>query len=154
MRPRALAPAGAAMVASRLALYAALVKTDAVLPPDAPAAHQAAALAKRILLAWAAHGFRDEGGKLRQSASQYCAPGVPPSPIAIPLQIARGVVQSVHAQDLLQGIGAFGSEEETRLNGFHAAMYEVIRSLSNEEFDYNARVKARLRGCFSLVCSI
>jgi hypothetical protein len=95
-----------------------------------------------ILQAWAAHGFRDEGGKLRQSASQYCTPGVPPSPIAIPLQITRGVVQSVHAQDLLQGIGAFSSEEETRLNSFHAAMYEVIRSLSNEEFDYNARVKA------------
>jgi hypothetical protein len=45
------APAGAAIVASRLALYAALVKAGAQAPAGAPDPDQAAALAERILLA-------------------------------------------------------------------------------------------------------
>jgi hypothetical protein len=51
--PDVKVPAGAAVVASRLALYAALVKTGAVAPPHAPSADDATQLAKRILHAWA-----------------------------------------------------------------------------------------------------
>jgi hypothetical protein len=61
--PNERAPAGAAVVASRLALYAALAKVGATAPPDAPSADEAEALAKRILLAWATHGLpRDPNG--------------------------------------------------------------------------------------------
>lgn len=49
VRPGMSPPAGAAIVASRLALYAALVKAGAQAPAGAPTADQAAALAKRIL---------------------------------------------------------------------------------------------------------
>jgi hypothetical protein len=53
---------GAAVVAARLGVYAALVKAGATPPPGAPPPEQAAALAKRILLAWADGGFREEHG--------------------------------------------------------------------------------------------
>jgi hypothetical protein len=49
--PASTAPAGAAVVASRLALYAALVKAGAAPPAGTPSPDQVAALAKRILLA-------------------------------------------------------------------------------------------------------
>jgi hypothetical protein len=45
VRPGASAPAGAAVVASRLALYAALAKSGAVFPPGGPSGDAAAALA-------------------------------------------------------------------------------------------------------------
>jgi hypothetical protein len=57
LAPGVQAPAGGAVVAARLALYAALIKGGAAPPPGAPSADQAAALAKRILLAWADRGF-------------------------------------------------------------------------------------------------
>jgi hypothetical protein len=63
---------GAAVVAARLALYAALVKVGTVQLPGAPPPEQAAALAKRILLAWADRGFRDEHGAFRSGEAQYC----------------------------------------------------------------------------------
>ena len=50
-------PAGAAIVAARLALYAALIKAGAKTPSGAPTADQAGALSKRILMAWASRGF-------------------------------------------------------------------------------------------------
>src|SRR5262249_1481769 len=56
-RSNAKAPAGGAVVAARLALYAALVKAGATAPQGSPDPDRAAALAKRILLAWADHGF-------------------------------------------------------------------------------------------------
>ena len=65
------APAGAAPVAAQLAMYAALVKLGAPVPADGPPAEDAAALSKRILLAWAAHGFRDSPDYV-----QAKAPGV------------------------------------------------------------------------------
>jgi len=58
------APAGAAVVASRLALYATLVKAGATAPLGAPSADEAASLAKRILLAWATKGMRDAAGRV------------------------------------------------------------------------------------------
>lgn len=61
--PKAKAPAGAAVVASRLALYAALLKAGAKAPSGSPGSDESVALAKRILLAWADRGFRDGSGR-------------------------------------------------------------------------------------------
>jgi hypothetical protein len=72
LAPAAVAPAGAAVVASRLALYAALIKTGAPAPSGAPSANQAAELAKRIELAWAERGFRDGHGEFLATPSQFC----------------------------------------------------------------------------------
>lgn len=135
VHPGAAPPAGVAVVAAQFALYAALVKAGAAVPAGAPTPDQATAVAKRILLAWADHGFRDASGNLRQTTAQYCKPdGSPVPPVANVLQIARGIVYSVQAQDLLQGIGAFSPDEVGRVNRFHDRMYEVIRNMSNEEF--------------------
>jgi hypothetical protein len=136
VKPGASPPLGAAVVASRLALYAALVKAGATVLAGAPSADQPTSVAKRILLAWADHGFRDESGSYRRTSTQYCtADGKPSRPIAIALQVARGVTYSAQAQDLLQGIGAFNAEEEGRLDRFDGSIYDVIRNLSNEELD-------------------
>lgn len=127
-------PAGAAIVASRLALYAVLVKLGAHTNADSPAPNDAAALAKRILLAWAAHGIRDRNGNYLNAATQFCDDqghfnhG---SESAVGLQIGRGVIYSVHAQDLLQAIGALDPKEKSELNEFHAAMFDLIREASN-----------------------
>jgi len=135
VHPGAASPAGVAVVAAQFALYAALAKAGAALPAGAPSADQAISAAKRILVAWADRGFRDASGTFRRSTAQYCkADGKPAQPIANALQISRGVVYSVQAQDLLQGIGAFSPDEVARLNLFHEAMYETIRTMSNEEF--------------------
>jgi hypothetical protein len=56
--PDVKAPVGAAVVAARLSLYAALIKMGSAPPAGAPSAEPAVQLAKRILLAWADHGFR------------------------------------------------------------------------------------------------
>jgi hypothetical protein len=54
VKPGMSPPAGAVIVASRLALYAALVKAGAKTPTDVPSGGQAVAPAKRVLLAAAA----------------------------------------------------------------------------------------------------
>jgi hypothetical protein len=122
------APAGAAVVASRLALYAALMKAGANPPANAPSPDQAAALAKRILLAWGEHGFRDEHGHFL-THTQYCDDnGKPQNPL---LHISRGIVFSVQAQDLLMYLDALDDNEVKQLNAFHFAIYDVIRRASN-----------------------
>jgi hypothetical protein len=121
----ASAPRGAALVASRLALYAALVRGGATAPHDAPDADKAVALAKKILLAWTTRGFRDETGNLRKQTSS-CGPGL--------LTVTRSVVYSIHAQDLLQGLHAFAPDEEAHLDSFHRAIYEWIRVTRNEGY--------------------
>jgi hypothetical protein len=131
-----IAPAGAAVVASRLALYAALIKLGAAAPAGAPNADQAAGLAKRILLAWADRGFKDANGHFR-APSETCddAGKIALAHAAgIPLVLGRGVVYSVHAQDLLQSIGAVDAGEASRLDGFHAALFELIRQSYNVRF--------------------
>ena len=131
-RAGASAPAGAAIVASRLALYAALVNAGATVPTDAPAASQATSLAKNILLAWANRGFRGQNGGFFRKTDQFCnASGKPVFPGA--LQISRGIIYAVHAQDLLQGLHALSAEEETQLNSFQSAMYDWIRNTRGEE---------------------
>jgi hypothetical protein len=119
-----LPPAGAAIVASRLTLYAALVKGGAKAPAGSPPADQAAALAKRILLAWASRGFRDQHGNFLNRAEQFCDGQQRFNRLEennVGLQIARGVIYSVHAQDLLQSITAFNAAETTAINAFHPA---------------------------------
>jgi hypothetical protein len=134
--PGTLAPAGAAVVASRLALYAALIKAGAATPAGAPSADQAAALAKRILLAWADHGFRDAKGRFRQPSETCDESGKAAlgNASGIPLVLGRGVVYSVQAQDLLQFAGAIDAAEASRLNAFHGALFELIRQSFNVRF--------------------
>jgi hypothetical protein len=137
VRQGMLPPAGAATVASRLALYAALVKGGAKAPAGVPPADQAAALAKRILLAWASRGFRDQNGTFLNRAEQFCDGQQRFNRLEennVGLQIARGVIYSVHAHDLLQSITAFNAAETTELNAFHAAMFDLIREASNFRF--------------------
>jgi hypothetical protein len=125
---------GAAIVASRLAIYAALVKSGAKAPTGGPSSGEAAALAKRILLAWANRGFRYQEGNILNTAEQFCDGQGHFNRLAqngVGLQIARGAIYSAHAQDLLQSIGAFNSAQANQLNVFHAAMFNLIREASN-----------------------
>lgn len=133
-------PMGGAVVASRLALYATLVKAGAAMPPDAPSADDAARLAKRILLAWADRGFpRDAQGRILPLVSESCGPTAKAPTMVQPrdtgaLGLGRGVLYSVQAQDLLQSFGALNADEETRLDTFHGAMFELIRQSDNAFF--------------------
>ena len=127
-------PTGAAIVASRLALYAALVKSGTKAPTAGPSSGEAAALAKRILLAWANRGFRDQGGNYLSRAEQFCDGQQHFNVVVqngVGLQVGRGIIYSVHAQDLLQSIGAFNSTQTNQLNVFHAAIFNLIREASN-----------------------
>jgi hypothetical protein len=137
--PGAKYPTGAAVVASRLALYAALVKAGAVAPPGSPSADQATSLAKRILLAWADHGFpRDAHGHIVSLLTKACRGNaslpLTSKPITLStgvLELGRGVVYSVHAQDLLQYLGALNAEEERRLGALHGGLFDLIREALN-----------------------
>jgi hypothetical protein len=140
VRPGASAPTGAAIVASRLALYAALAKTGVTLPPGAPAGAAAAALAKRILLAWGEHGFRDAQQRFLPLSAFRCANQKSAHPTLkdddvgtdIALQIGRAVVYSADAQDLLESVGALDATEASTLDTFHAAMFDLIRRSANK----------------------
>jgi hypothetical protein len=50
------------------------------------------------------------------------------------LTLGRGIIYSVHAQDLLQGIGGLSSDEVHRLDLFHGALLDLIRQSSNVFF--------------------
>jgi hypothetical protein len=136
--PDAVAPAGAAVVASRLALYAALAKAGAKVPAGAPAAEQAAALAKRILLAWGEHGFRDPQGHLLTRESQLCDANGSHTDVGSGLPISRGIVYSVHAQDLLMYQGALDADETKELNAFHSAIFALLLDGLNHGYDHHA----------------
>jgi hypothetical protein len=146
MRPGAAPPHGAAVAASRLALYAVLVKRGAVAPAGGPTADAAALLARRILLAWADRGFRDEQGNFR-SPVQLCdldptgKPKTKLGGLVGALTHSRGVVYSVHAQDLLEGLGTLGPEEVTRLSAFHRNMYDWIHITHNKEVEEGLKWK-------------
>ena len=143
-------PAGAAIVAARLALYAGLVKAEAKTPPGAPTADQAAPLSKRILLAWASHGFRNQGKNYISRAEQFCDGKhkfIPLEQSAVGLQIARGVIFTVHAQDLLQSIEALNPKEASDLTSFHAGMFDLIREASNFAFNLPEVANTPYRTC-------
>ena len=126
----AKAPAGAAVVASRHSLYAALLKAGASAPPGAPGADQSIALAKRILLAWADRGFRDADGHF-QALGSFTRDGHGRPTSALGLTLGRGIIYSVHAQDLLEGMEAVNADEIRRLNAFPEAIFELIRQSEN-----------------------
>jgi hypothetical protein len=139
-------PHGAAIVAARAALYAALVQFGATPPAGAPSATDTAAFAKRILLAWADHGFRDETGVFRGTEEKYCDLDPSGKPHVTQfgtfvgaLTHSRGVIYSVHARDLLEGIAALTRDEQSRLDAFHHNMFDVIRSINNQEYDVNRK---------------
>jgi hypothetical protein len=137
--PDAVAPAGAAVVASRLALYAALAKAGAKVPAGGPAPDRAAALAKRILLAWGEGGFRDAQGRLLTKQAQLCGSNGSHADIAgAGLAISRGIVYSVNAQDLLAYQGALSGDETKALNTFHSTVFELLLDSLNNNYDRHA----------------
>jgi hypothetical protein len=131
------APAGGAVVAARLALYAVLAKAGAALPPGAPGAGAAATLAKRILLAWADRSFlRDAQGRILPLVASVCGPAGRVPTMTQPrdtgrLGLGRGVPYSVQAQDLLQFYGGVTADEERRLDALHAGLFELLRQSAN-----------------------
>lgn len=42
-----------------------------------------------------------------------------------------GIIYSVHAQDLLESLGALNTDEVRRLNTFHGAIFDLIRQSEN-----------------------
>lgn len=124
------APAGAAVVASRLALYAALVKAGAMPPEGSPGPEKAVALAKRILLAWADRGFRDANGHFLELGS-FTRDGHGRPDSGLGLTVGRGIIYSVHAQDLLESLDTLNADEVRRLNAFHGAIFELLRESEN-----------------------
>jgi len=143
-------PAGAAIVAARLALYAALVKAGAKTASGAPTADQAGALSKRILMAWASRGFRNQGKTYISKAEKFCDGEqrfIPLKQSAVGLQVARGIIFTVHAQDLLQSIEVLSSPEASDLTSFHAAMFDLIREASNFAFNLPEVANTPYRTC-------
>lgn len=147
-KPGLAPPHGGAIVAARAALYAAFIKAGAAQLPGAPSANDAAAFAKRILLAWADRGFRDEKGDFRRTEESYCDLNPDGTPHVTQfgtfngaLTHARGVIYSVHAQDLLEGIGALSDDEQMRLDRFHRNMFETVRSIHNQEYNIDMKWK-------------
>jgi len=141
LSPDSTPPARVAVVASRLALYAALVKAGAAVPAGAPSPNQAAAIAKQILITWSTHGFQDGHGHFLATPSQFCdGDGKTNDGVmaGVGLLVARGIVYSVHAQDLLMYLGALNETEVRQVSAFHAAMYELIRNALNFNFEHHA----------------
>jgi hypothetical protein len=143
-RPGLAPPHGSAIVAARAALYASLIKAGAPRRPQDPPPDAASGFAKGILLAWADHGFRDESGAFRRTAAKYCDLNPDGTPrvgrfgtFYGALNIARGVIYSVQAQDLLAGLHALAPDEESRLESFHRNLAETIRGIHNQEYDLN-----------------
>jgi hypothetical protein len=127
-----LPPIGAAIVASRAALYATLVRDGAVAPAGAPRPEEAIALAKRILLEWARHGFRASDGRYLAFKTQFCDDNGAYDAVAqaaVGLQVSRGILYSVHAQDLLESLRALGPHERQELDRFHRAIYDLLRNV-------------------------
>jgi hypothetical protein len=141
LNPNSTPPAGAAVVASRLALYAALLKAGATLAAGEPSAEQAAAIGKQILVAWSAHGFQDGHGRILSIPSQFCdddGRSNVGTTAGAGLAVARGVIYSVQAQDLLMYVGTLSDADAKQINAFHSAMYELLRNALNYNFSFHA----------------
>ena len=54
------------------------------------------------------------------------------------LAVARGVLYSVQAQDLLMYMGALNDAETKQISAFHSAMYDLLRNALNYNFAYHA----------------
>jgi hypothetical protein len=131
----ALPPIGAAIVASRAALYATLARDGARVPAGGPSPKDAIALAKRILSAWARHGFRAADGRYLDSNTQFCDDDGKfdaAASSAVGLQVSRGILYSVQAQDLLESLRALRPDERRELDRFHRAIYDLVRNALDE----------------------
>jgi hypothetical protein len=137
VKPELEPPRGAAIVASRLALYAALVTAGARAPQGSPTPEAAALQAGRILLAWASRGFRDGKHAYLSAATQFCDGEGKFDHFAqngVGLQVGRGVIYSVYTQDLLQSLGTLKTPDVEALTAFHEAMFDLVRTASNFRF--------------------
>lgn len=105
------------------------------MPPDAPGPDQSAALAKRIMVAWANRGFRNSQGHFLSLSEFTCDDTGKPyakrdAGAELALILGRGVVYSVQAQDLLQGLTR--DEREVYRDHKWWAISDIARS--NEQF--------------------
>jgi hypothetical protein len=135
--PSAKPPGGAAIVASRLALYAALAKAGAHTAPGSPAPEKASALAKQILLAWSSRGFRDAQGHFLNRPSQFCDGAGKfndAATVGSGLVVARGILYSVQAGDMLMYLGALNEAEAGQVKAFHSAMFNLLLNALNYSF--------------------
>jgi hypothetical protein len=135
--PNAKPPGGAAVVAARDALYAALLKAGVAAPAGAPSSDSAAALAKQVLVAWSSHGFRDDQGRFLNKPSQFCDGDGKFNEgafVGAGLVVSRGIVYSVQAQDLLMYLGALNEAQLKQVNAFHSAMFDLILNALNYNF--------------------
>ena len=155
-------PGGAAVVASRNALYAALVKAGANPPKGGPNPDQASALAKQVLLGWSSRGFRDEQGRLLNAPTQFCDGDGKFNDgawVGSGLVVSRGIIYFVQAQDLLAYMGGLNGSEAKQVNGFDAAMFDLLRNALNYSFfehhawdcdHYSNHAANQLAGLFAL----
>jgi hypothetical protein len=137
----AIPPGGAAVVASRLALYAALMKAGARAPAGAVDPARAAALAGRILLAWSARGFRDEHGSFRDQPTQFCGGNGKFDQGAfagVGLAVSRGILYFVQAEDMLLSAGALDEARRKEIDAFDDAMFALLRNALNYNFRLHA----------------
>jgi len=130
-------PAGAAVVASRAALYAALVKAGATVPSGGPSPDRAAALARQVLIAWSSRGFRDDHGRFLRAPSQFCSGDGKFDDgafVGAGLVVARGILYSVQAHDLLMYLDTLNAAEEKQVRAFHSAMFDLLLNALNYNF--------------------
>jgi hypothetical protein len=133
-------PKGAAVVAARASLYAALLDAGAIPLSNAPSQDQAVRLAKEILTAWAEKGFRaGDGNDFLKSPSQFCDGGKTNigAETTVGLQVSRGAIYTVFAQDLLMGMHNADNNFVKNMNTFHMAIYDILRNSHN--FDFSNR---------------
>jgi hypothetical protein len=115
-----------------------LVNAGAKPPAGAPTRDQAAALAKRILLALGDRGFRDAQGRLITRESQLCDANGGHADVGSGLSISRGIVYSVQAQDMLMYQGMLDATEAKALNTFHSAIFMLLLDSLNNGYDHHA----------------
>jgi hypothetical protein len=135
LAPSAKPPLGAAIVAARAALYAALLKAGAKpTETSAPKEDDAANLAKEILTAWAKLGFRNSSGQFQKSHKQFSENGKfsPESFAGVGLQVSRGRIYSIYAQDVLTGLGMVNDAEQAVIAGFDPYGYRGVKEQSIE----------------------
>jgi len=138
LAPNAKPPSGAAVVAARLALYAALIKAGAApAKAGAPSPEQAATLAKEILLAWSSHGFRDDHGNFLSTPSQFCTVEGKFNDSAFVgagLVVSRGIIYSLQAEDMLLYLGDLNDAEQKQVTAFDSAMFTLLLNALNYNF--------------------
>jgi hypothetical protein len=92
--------------------------------------------AKKVLFAWGTQGFRDQQGRVLTQQNQLCDRNGNHADVAdAGLAISRGIVYSVHAQDLLMYCGALDESEARALSAFHSAIFVLLLDSLNNNYD-------------------